>query len=302
MSTGWSLWVRFLIVFNLGITLFLFLWGPRAKIPTQADGTSGHVWAHGVLREGVRRLPRWWLLLSASMFAACFAYLVLYPGFGNSRGLFDWTSRGELAREVAANGRKLQAVFKDFDRLPVEALADRPEAIQVGRTLFEDNCAACHGRAGTGNQRLGAPDLTDNDWLYGGDGKSITASIRDGRHGVMPSWSSLGDDKVKDLAQYVRALAGLAHRDWMAEAAAPIFKTTCAACHGPDGKGNQAIGAPNLTDHVWLHGGTLEDIETTIRDGRRGHMPVWSRRLNADQIHVLAAYVYHLSHGSQTGH
>ena len=295
MSSGWSLWVMFLVVLNLGITFFLYLWGPRVKIPTLPDGTSGHVWAHGTLREGIRPLPRWWLVLSGAMFIAGFAYLALFPGFGSFKGLLGWTSHGKLARDVAANGIKLDELMKRFSLYPVEQLAGDPEAQQLGTVLFRDNCAACHGRAAKGNVLLGAPDLTDNDWLYGGDGKAITTSIHDGRAGVMPPWSSLGEDNVKNLAQYVLSLSGSPHDQARAAAAKPLF-ATCAACHGAEGKGNQALGAPNLTDHIWLHGGSVADIEETIRNGRQGHMPVWSPRLSDEQIHVVAAYVYHLSH------
>lgn len=301
MSAGWSLWVKFLVVFNMGVTFCLFLWGPRVKIPTLPDGTTGHTWAHGNLREGVRPLPRWWLVMSGSMFVAGFAYLVLYPGFGSFEGLLRWTSHQQLADAVAANDAKLEPVLARFGGMSVENLATDPEAQRMGQVLFDDNCAACHGRAGKGNQGLGAPDLTDDDWLYGGNGEAITASIRNGRGGMMPAWASLGADKVGYLAQYVRSLSGLAHNTWKAQLGAPVFASNCAACHGPDGKGNQTIGAPNLTDRVWLHGSAVEDVETTIREGRRGHMPVWSPRLSDGQIHLLAAYVYHLSHEQHAG-
>lgn len=300
MSMGWSLWVMFLVVLNLGIALFLFLWGQRVKIPTLPDGTSGHVWAHGVLRESVRRLPLWWLVLSASMFVAGFTYLVLYPGFGNFKGVLGWTSHAQLARAVAANNAKLEPLMKRFALYPVEQLAGDADAQQLGWRLFEDNCSACHGRQGKGNQLVGAPNLTDNDWLYGGDGTAIIRSIEAGRAGVMPPWASLGEANVKNLAQYVLSLSGAPHDAAAAAAAKPLF-ATCAACHGPDGKGNQALGAPNLTDHVWLYGGTVADIETTIRDGRQGQMPAWKPRLTDDQVRVLAAYVYHLSHAEHAG-
>ncbi|TAM14011.1 MAG: cytochrome-c oxidase, cbb3-type subunit III [Rhodanobacter sp.] len=296
MSMGWSLWVMFLVVLNMGITLFLFLWGPRAKIPSQPDQTTGHAWAHGTIREGLRPLPRWWLLLSGSMFIGGIGYLVLYPGFGNHKGLLHWTSHGQLAKAVAANDAKLDPLLQGFDLYSVEQLAGDPEAQQMGQRLFDDNCAACHGRNAHGNQALGAPNLTDNDWLYGGSGKDITTSIHDGRGGVMPPWASLGEQTVKNLAQYVLSLSGEPHDAKMAAAAEPIFKGTCSACHGADGKGTQALGAPNLTDHIWLHGGSLADIEKTIHDGRQGHMPNWDKRLSDDDIHVLAAYVYHVSH------
>jgi cytochrome c oxidase cbb3-type subunit 3 len=296
MSMGWSLWVMFLVVLNMGISLFLFLWGPRAKIPSQPDQTTGHAWAHGTIREGLRPLPRWWLLLSGSMFIGGIGYLVLYPGFGNHKGMLHWTSHGQLAKAVAANDAKLDPLLQRFDLYSVDQLAGDPEAQQMGQRLFDDNCAACHGRNAHGNQALGAPNLTDNDWLYGGSGKDITTSIHDGRGGVMPPWASLGEQTVKNLAQYVLSLSGEPHDAKMAAAAEPIFKGTCAACHGPDGKGNHALGAPNLTDHIWLHGGSLADIARTIHDGRQGHMPNWDKRLSDDDIHVLAAYVYHVSH------
>jgi cytochrome c oxidase cbb3-type subunit III len=295
MSSGWSLWVMFLVVLNMSITLFLFLWGPRAKIPTLPDGTSGHVWAHGALREGVRKLPLWWLLFSASMFVIAFVYLYLFPGFGNHKGALGWTSHGELAKAAAANEKKLDPLMARFRLYPVEQLADDPQALQMGKVLFQDNCAACHQRSGKGNMVLGAPDLADSDWLYGGSGKDIVTSIHDGRAGVMPAWASLGEDNVDHLVQYVLSLSGSPHDEAKAAAGKPLF-ATCAAWHGADGKGSQAVGAPNLTDHIWLHGGTVADIHKTVHDGRQGHMPAWSPRLTDDQIRIVAAYVYHLSH------
>jgi len=285
----------FLVVLNLGITFFLYLWGPRAKIPTLPDGTSGHVWAHGVLREGVRKLPLWWVLFSGAMFVIGFIYLALFPGFGSFKGLLGWTSHGELAHNVAVNEAALAPLMERFKLYPVEQLASDPAALQMGKVLFEDNCAACHQRSAKGNVALGAPDLSDGDWLYGGSGSDITTSIHDGRSGVMPPWASLGADNVKNLAQYVLSLSGTPHDAAKAAAGQPLF-ATCAACHGADGKGNPALGAPNLTDKVWLHGSSVADIEKSIGEGRQGHMPAWSPRLSDDQIHVVAAYVYHLSH------
>lgn len=300
MSAGWSLWVMFLVVFNMGVTLFLFLWAPHAKIPTLPDGTSGHVWAHGVLREGVRKLPLWWVLLSAAMFVAGFTYLALFPGFGNFKGLLGWTSHGQLARETASNDARLDAAFQRFAKYPVEQLAGDREALAMGEELFRDNCAACHGRNAHGNPLLGAPNLADIDWLYGGDGKAILTSILDGRHGAMPAWGpQFGDAGVENLANYVLSLSGAPHDAAKAATGKALF-TVCAACHGPDGKGNQAIGAPNLTDTIWLYGGDLESVETTIRDGRGGIMPSWRARLGENDARVIAAYVYSLSHGDPT--
>lgn len=298
MSPFWSVFVMCLVVLNMGVTLFLFIWGTRVYIPTLEDGTTGHVWAHGAIREGVHKLPMWWVLLSASMFIGGIGYLILYPGFGANPGLLHWSAHGELARAVAANEATLGETMQRFKLYPVQQLSTDPTALQVGKRLFDDNCAACHGRDAKGNLPVGSANLTDHDWLYGGDGKAILTSIHDGRSGVMPPWSSLGAQNVKNLAQYVLSLSGRPHDAAAAAAAKPMF-ATCAACHGADGKGNQALGAPNLTDDIWLHGGTLAQIEQTINDGRSGHMPAWDKRLSNAQMRVVAAYVYHLSHRDQ---
>ncbi len=295
MTSGWSLWVMFLVSLNMSITFLLFLWAPRAKIPMAPDGTSGHVWAHGAVREGLHRLPRWWVWFSACMFVSAWTYLILFPGYGRHPGALGWTSHGELARDVAQNNATLNDLQERFRRYTPEQLALDPAAVQLGGRLFIDNCAACHGRHGTGNEALGAPNLTDADWLYGGSGEAILTSIRDGRNGVMPPWASLGEDNVKNLAQYVLSLSGAPHDAAKAAAGAPLF-STCAACHGADGKGNPAMGAPNLTDRTWLYGGSVADIERTIGEGRQGHMPSWQPRLSDDDMRVLAAYVYHLAH------
>ena len=296
MSAFWSRWVIILICFNLGITLFLFVWGLQVKIPTQADGTSGHVWAHGVLREGVKNLPKWWIILSASMFACGITYLVLYPGFGRSQGTFLWTSHGEEARDTATNELTLGPLMQAYSQQNVEDLSRDPTAIGIGQRLFIDNCAACHGREGHGNPLLGAPNLTDDDWLYGGDGLSIMTSIQDGRHGLMPPFGdAFGESGVENVANYVLSLSRSPHDATKAAAGKPLF-TVCSACHGPDGKGNALIGAPNLTDQIWLYGGDIATVEETIRKGHGGVMPAWRSRLPPRDARVIAAWVYAQSH------
>lgn len=293
MSPFWSNWVRFLVVLNLGITLFLFLWGLRVRIPTMADGTSGHVWAHGVLREGVRNLPRWWIIFSACMFVAGFAYMILYPGFGSSKGVLGWTSAAQLERETSDNDAKLQATLQPLRSLTVAELAAQPNAVAHGSRLFLDNCAGCHGRMARGNQQLGAPDLTDGDWLYGGSGNTILASILDGRRGTMPAWGAvLGRDGVTEVTAYVLSLGGYTGpADWVA-AGKGRYEALCVGCHGVDGRGNPAVGAPNLTDDVWLYGGDFQSIATSVRDGRQGVMPGWRERLGEEQARLVAAWVY----------
>lgn len=298
MSAFWSAWIMFLVVLNMGITLFLFVWGTRVKIPTLPDGTSGHVWAHGVLREGVRKLPVWWVALSASMFVAAFVYLVLYPGFGSHKGSLGWTAQGELARDTAANQARLDPVLQHFKGRSIEQLATDAEATGMGERLFIDNCAACHGRTAHGNKVLGAPDLSDADWLYGGDGNTIVSSILDGRHGSMPTFlSTFGEDGIEKLANYVLSLSGAPHSNVKAAAGKPLFGV-CSACHGVDGKGNPVLGAPNLTDTTWLYGGDLATIEETIRNGRGGNMPAWRARLDDSDVRLIAAWVYAQSHAT----
>lgn len=298
MSSGWAWWVIGLIVFNMGLTFCLFVWAPIARVPTLPDGTTGHVWAHGALREGMHRLPGWWIALSLGMFVTAFAYFLLYPGFGNFKGMLGWTSQGELANAVATNDAVLEPTLQRLAAMSVEQAAADPQAQQLGARLFVDNCAACHGRDGRGNPLLGAPDLTDSDWVYGGTAADITNSIRNGRTGVMPQWKALGDATVKNLTQYVLGLSGQTHDAQMAAAGETVFQTTCVACHGPEGKGNPLIGAPNLTDRASVYGNSAAAIEESIGNGRQGHMPAWSPRLSDSDTHLLAAYVHHLANRS----
>ncbi|HEY1287460.1 MAG TPA: cytochrome-c oxidase, cbb3-type subunit III [Burkholderiales bacterium] len=292
MTDFWSTWVVVLVVFNLGITVFLFLWGLRVDIPTQPDGTSGHVWAHGVLREGVRRLPAWWIALSASSLVAGLAYLALYPGVGAFAGALGWTSADELARNQGANRRLEAPLLERVRGKSVEAIAADPQALAVGQVLFIENCAACHGRDARGNQALGAPDLTDRDWLFGGEGASILASILEGRQSTMPPFGGTkSDQEIRDLANYVLSLSGRAHDSLRAHFGKPAF-SACAACHGADGKGNRTLGAPDLTDGFWLYGGGIEDIVETIRRGRNGVMPAFRGRLGEENASLVAAWVY----------
>ena len=292
MSEFSSAWVIALVVVNLGITLFLFLWGLRVDIPTRADGTSGHAWAHGVLREGVRRLPTWWIALSAASFAVGIGYLALYPGFGAFAGTLGWTSASELAQKQAANSRLTAPLYERIRGKPVETIAGDADVLRVGRMLFIENCSACHGRDARGNHALGAPDLTDPDWLYGGDGKTILASITEGRNGVMPAFgSSKSGQEIRDIAHYVLSLSGRTHDSLRALYGKEGF-APCTACHGADGKGNPALGAPNLTDGVWLRGADIDDIAETIRNGRNAVMPAFRDRLGADNAALVAAWVY----------
>jgi len=293
MSRFWSTWVMLLVTVNLGIALFLFIWGQRIKVPTEPDGTTGHVWAHGVLREGVRQLPAWWVWISAGLFLWGFAFLVLFPGFGGFPGVLGWTSTGKLARETAANDALVETTLSRIRGVPIETLARDPTVTVIGGVLYEDNCAACHGRDGRGNQALGSPNLVDGNSLYGNEADAILTSILDGRNGVMPPLGGvLGHQGANEVAAYVLTLNGYqAPPDWVA-AGKIRFETVCVACHGADGQGNPQIGAPDLTDDVWLYGRDFNRMTETIRDGRNGFMPAWRERLGEDRARAIAAWVY----------
>lgn len=280
MSGFWSGWVIFLAVLTIGISVSLFIGGLRVKLPTQADGTTGHDWDG--IREGVRNLPWWWILYSAVGFIVPIGYLLLYEG----------SSEEKLQRDVAANDAKLAALVEPWRTLTVEQLAENAEAVSVGHRLYLDNCAACHGSTALGNQALGAPNLTDADWQYGGSGETIVASILEGRNGVMPPWgAALGHNGVNEVASYVLSLGGVkAPNEWVT-AGKQRYETLCVSCHGPEGLGTPALGAPNVADRVWLYGGSFASVATSIRDGRAGVMPAWRSRLNDDQARLIAAWV-----------
>ena len=299
MSRFWSIWVIALMVLNLGITLWLFFWAPRVKIPTLPDGTSGHVWAHGVLREGIRNLPVWWIIFSACMLIGGIGYLVLYGGFGDYQGVLGWSSHAEEQRQLAARQEKFTPVLERAGSLSIGELSADAEATRAGHFLYLENCAGCHGTDARGNHVIGAPNLTDSDWIYGGDHDTILASILDGRLGVMPALGTmLGNDGINEAAAYVLSFSGVKSPEGWAERGKARYEAICIACHGADGRGNPTLGAPNLRDNIWLYGNAFSDLATTIRDGRNGVMPGWRSRLGNDRARLVAAWV--VSQGSHS--
>jgi cytochrome c oxidase cbb3-type subunit 3 len=298
MTGFWSTWVMVLACLTAGVGLFLFCWALWMKIPTTEDGTTGHVWAHGVLREAVRPLPWWWVLISlgAFLFGAC--YLIVYPGFGSFAGRTEWTSAKEHDRNAAASMAKLETRLSNWRSLSLAQLAADKDATGLGHRLYQDNCAACHGMQGKGNHTVGAPDLTDADWLYGGDAETILASINDGRNGAMPPLlGALGHNGVNEVAAYVVSMHGTQVPPEWAAAGKVRFQALCAACHGPEGHGNPALGAPNLFDDAWLYASNIESIVETVSNGRSGVMPAWRQRLSADDVRLTAAWVLAQSAG-----
>jgi len=295
MTAGWGIFVALLVLINVVGALWL-LFATSRRAPQEED-TTGHVWDED-LSEYNNALPRWWLgmFLLTVVFAA--GYLVFYPGFGAIAGTLAWTSTGEVKADLAENNRKLEAVFSRFRDRGIEELEHDPEALNFGRNVFVNNCAACHGSDARGAK--GYPNLTDGDWLYGGTPDQVTTTILNGRGGVMPPLgAALGDQGVNEVANYVLTLSGGKADPALAEAGKARFITICAACHGPEGKGNIAIGAPNLTDNIWLYGSTLDDIKASVRDGRSGKMPAWEPIIGKDRARLVGAWVLAQSHSDE---
>lgn len=294
MSSFWNWWVIVITVVNILACYWLIKWTMKSRPGEAAEGdVTGHSWDG--LEELNNPLPRWWLWLFYGTIIFAFAYLALYPGLGNFKGLLGWTEVNQWQAEMENADEKYGPIFKKFASQDIPTLAKNPEALDIGRRLYLNHCALCHGSDAGGGP--GFPNLTDKAWMYGGAPEQIEASILNGRAGVMPALGPAlgGDEGIKQVAAYVASLSGRKVDEAQAAAGKEKFAAACAACHMPDGTGNQALGAPNLTDKVWIYGSTLESIEETIRNGRQGKMPAHKDFLGKDKVHLLAAYLYSLS-------
>jgi cytochrome c oxidase cbb3-type subunit 3 len=291
MSSFWSWYIIVLTTINIVGVVWLLLATARRRPGDDVKGaTTGHVWDED-LTELNHPLPRWWFGLFVLTVLFAIGYLVLYPGFGNFAGSLGWTSAGAAARDTAEANAKLESLYAGFRDKPLADLASDPKAVKVGRNVFANNCAACHGSDARG--ATGYPNLVDRDWLYGGDPDKVLASVLGGRHGVMPPLAgALPDGGVDEVANYVLGLSGRDHDARLAFAGKPKFEVICAACHGADGKGSIVIGAPNLTDDIWLHGsGDIDAIRTAINIGRSGTMPAWEPVIGRDRARLAVAWV-----------
>ncbi|WP_338439386.1 cytochrome-c oxidase, cbb3-type subunit III [uncultured Aquabacterium sp.] len=303
INNGWSWYVVAIVVFGLVYCAFVLIGAAKHKVVYDAQGnvdkTTGHVWDSD-LRELNNPLPRWWLFLFIITLVFAGAYLSLYPGLGNSPGKLGWTSKGQLETEMAKAKLEQDKIFAKFKNASVEDLSRDPQAHDIGQRLFLNNCAACHGSDAKGAK--GFPNLTDNDWIHGGAPDKIVETIIGGRRGQMPPMAAAvgSPEEVRQVANYVLSLSGSGHNSILAELGKAKFKQVCAACHGADGKGNQAIGAPNLTDKVWLHGWGEEAIINMVNKGKVNVMPAQNARLSDDQIRLVASYVWGLSHTTKT--
>jgi cytochrome c oxidase cbb3-type subunit 3 len=293
-SSGfWDFYVAAVsLVSIVACAVFLKLQSTR-RAPGGSTETTGHTWDED-LGEYNNPLPRWWMWLFYITIAFSLVYLVLYPGLGSYEGAWKWTSTKELEQETARADQRFGPIYDKFARQEIAALAKNPEALAIGQKLFLNTCAGCHASDAGGSR--GFPNLADRDWLWGGEPAAIKASITEGRTGVMPPFGPvLGEQGVKDIAHYVLSLSGAAHDSIRRARGEALFKTNCVACHGAEGRGNAQLGAPNLTDRIWLHGSGEPAIVETITKGRSSQMPAHKQLLSEAKIHLLTAYVYSLS-------
>jgi cytochrome c oxidase cbb3-type subunit 3 len=303
ISSGWSWYVIAIVLGGLVYCAFVLIGAAQHKVIYDAQGnvdkTTGHVWDND-LRELNNPLPRWWLFLFIITLVFAIAYLVLYPGLGDNPGKLNWSSKGQLEAENAKAKLEQDKIFANFKTAAIEDLSRDPQAQAIGQRLFLNNCAACHGSDAKGSKSF--PNLTDGDWIHGGSPEKIIETVTLGRRGQMPPMGAAvgSPEEVRQVANYVLSLSGSGHNSILAELGKAKFKQVCAACHGADGKGNQAIGAPNLTDKVWLHGWGEQAIIEIVNKGKVNVMPAQNVRLSDDQIRLVASYVWGLSHPSQT--
>lgn len=298
MNTGWSLYVIVLIVINIAGCAWLLWWTAkrRGNDGKNTAETTGHVW-DGDLTEYNKPLPRWWINLFWLTIIFSIGYLVWYPGFGNFSGTSAWTSAKEHDAEKAEADARLEEAYGRFAGMAIDEVAKHPEAVAFGARLFANHCAQCHGSDARGAK--GFPNLTDNDWLWGGSPDQILTTLLQGRQAAMPPLAAAigGDVGVTEVAAYVQSLSGIKADPALAEAGKARFGGVCAACHGVDGKGNPMLGAPNLTDDVWLYGSDFATISEGINKGRQGMMPAHEPIIGDTRVRLVGAYVWSLSHG-----
>ncbi|MGE4367325.1 cytochrome-c oxidase, cbb3-type subunit III [Thermomonas sp.] len=301
MSAGWSWYVIALITLNIAGCAWLLWWTARRRPGDPAPEQTSHVW-DGDLTEYNKPLPKWWINLFYLTILFAIGYLLWYPGLGNFAGFGKWTSRSEEQRDAAVANARLEQTFAPFKGQPIDVLARDPQALKLGRSIFANTCATCHGSSAKG--AVGYPDLTDDIWHWGDSPEQILHTVLNGREGVMPPWGKVlegmgGPDAVDYVIAYVRQLGdpqGGNPSDYAAARGKALYDGLCVACHGPEGKGNPAMGAPDLTDGYWLYGDSREALRETISNGRHGVMPAWGQVLGDTRSRLVAAYVWSLSH------
>ncbi|MFK8048232.1 MAG: cytochrome-c oxidase, cbb3-type subunit III [Halioglobus sp.] len=291
MTSFWSYWVIILTTISIiGMTWILL--ANRKTQQKNADNTTGH--EYDGIQEYDNPLPAWWFYMFLITIIWGVGYLLAYPGMGNFPGFLGWTQISQHDAEVSKANSKFQEMRDKYLAMPVSDIASDPVVRKMGQRMFGNNCAQCHGADAKG--RYGFPNLTDDDWLFGGSPDNIKAVIREGRQGAMPAWGSIiGDSGVTEVTAYLIAKNGRDADANLVAAGEKVFQTYCSACHGSEGLGNPALGAPNLNNGIWLYGGSESQIAHSVRAGRKGVMPAHKETLSEDKIHIISAYVYGLS-------
>ncbi|HEX4943668.1 MAG TPA: cytochrome-c oxidase, cbb3-type subunit III [Usitatibacteraceae bacterium] len=289
----WSLYIAGITLVSIVACALLLTLQHKRRPAGQVVDTTGHQWDED-LAEFNNPLPKWWIWLFWITIVFSLLYLVLYPGLGSFKGVLGWSSTGQYKAEQASADATYGPVFQKYAAMDIEAIAKDPKARVMGERMFLTYCSQCHGSDARGAK--GFPNLADNDWLWGGEPQTILTTIMEGRNGMMPPMGAAvgGPEGVREVANYVLSLSGATHDAKLAEAGKAKF-AACAACHGPEAKGNPALGAPNLTDKTWLHGGSLAAISEQIDKGRTNVMPAHKDFLGPERSRILAAYVWSLS-------
>ena len=295
VSGFWNVYVVVIVLGSiLACAVLLYMQGKATFTPGK---TMGHVWDE-TLEEYNNPMPKWWSWLFVITVIFALVYLALYPGLGSFKGLLGWSAVGQYQIERDKMDATVKPLYDKYSAMDLPAVASDKQAMEMGKRLYLTYCMQCHGADARGAK--GFPNLTDGDWLYGGEPAQIEQTITDGRMGVMPAHAQLGADTIKDLANYVRSLSGLPNDSVRAAKGKEAFASAgCSGCHGPDAKGMHAIGAPNLTDKVWLYGSSEATIIETITNGRQNKMPAWKEFLGESKVHLLAAYVFSLNQGAK---
>ena len=300
-SNFWSLYVAGITLVGVLACVALLWWTHRMNTEVDPNASTGHVWDDN-LTERNNPLPRWWVMMFAISCVFGLLYLLLYPGLGTFRGTLGWTEQGQHAKEVQEYEARIAPIYAAFANQSVEQLAKDPKARAIGDRLFINNCAQCHGSDARGSK--GFPNLTDAHWNWGGAPDTVLETITEGRIGMMPPMAeAVGTpEEVRAVANYALSLSGGKHDAALAAAGREKFEAVCAACHGPDGKGTPAMGAPNLTDGVFTHGPDNEaHVVDMINNGKTAQMPAWKEKFSPEQLRVLAAYVWGLGGGQPAG-
>jgi cytochrome c oxidase cbb3-type subunit III len=291
-SEFWSWFISLTTIASIVFLFVFLLWFSKKKEGDETK-TMGHVW-DGDLEELNTPLPRWWLYSFVFTIIWGAGYLVFYPGLGSYAGILAWTQANQFEEEMQEAKDKYGPLYEQFKNTDIVALSTDDAALKIGERLYASYCTTCHGSDARGAR--GYPNLRDDDWLYGGEPDAIKTTIMDGRSAAMPAWGSmLKDEDIFNVTSYIEQLSGRRVDSMHASLGSEIFNKNCVVCHGADGKGNFMFGAPNMTDDIWLYGGSQKKIMESIKNGRNGQMPPHKEFLGEAKIHILTAYIYSLS-------